>query len=124
MIQRRFNVGVLEAISERKAWHALSSPREMVARPKMSQNEWKPTEIRASKVGNFSPFSCPGGEALGRERAELAAGLGEGAGADVEASVAGAAEVDEDEDAVVGLEVRRDDGGDLGRKRVRRWPTF
>ena len=32
----------------------------MIARPKMSQNEWKPTEIRASKVGNFSPFSCPG----------------------------------------------------------------
>ena len=26
----------------------------------MSQNEWKTTEIRASKVGNFSPFSCPG----------------------------------------------------------------
>ena len=33
----------------------------MIARPKMSQNEWKSTEIRASKVGNFSPFSCPGG---------------------------------------------------------------
>ena len=32
----------------------------MIARPKMSQNEWKSTEIRASKVGNFSPFSCPG----------------------------------------------------------------
>ena len=40
--------------------HALSSPREMIARPKMSQNEWKTTEIRASKVGNVSPFSCPG----------------------------------------------------------------
>ena len=26
----------------------------------MSQNEWKTTEIRASKAGNFSPFSCPG----------------------------------------------------------------
>ena len=26
----------------------------------MSQNEWKTTEIRASKVGHFSPFSCPG----------------------------------------------------------------
>ena len=47
MIQRRFNVGVLEAISERKAWHALSSPREMIARPKMSRIEWKSTEIRA-----------------------------------------------------------------------------
>ena len=33
----------------------------MIARLKMSQNEWKTTEIRASKVGNFSPFSCPGG---------------------------------------------------------------
>ena len=32
----------------------------MIARPKMSQNERKTTEIRASKVGNFSPFSCPG----------------------------------------------------------------
>ena len=35
----------------------------MIARPKMSQNEWKTTEIRASKVGNFSPFSCPGPKA-------------------------------------------------------------
>ena len=26
----------------------------------MSQNERKTTKIRASKVGNFSPFSCPG----------------------------------------------------------------
>ena len=34
----------------------------MIARPKMSQNEWKTTEIQASKVGNFSPFSCPGEE--------------------------------------------------------------
>ena len=38
----------------------------MIARPKMSQNEWKTTEIRASKVGNFSPFfSCPGGYGVG-----------------------------------------------------------
>ena len=37
----------------------------MIARPKMSQNEWKTTEIRASKVGNFSPFSCPGLPPLG-----------------------------------------------------------
>ena len=35
----------------------------MIARPKMSQNEWKTTEIRASKVGNVSPFSCPGEDA-------------------------------------------------------------
>ena len=32
----------------------------MIARPKLSQNEWKTTEIQASKVGNLSPFSCPG----------------------------------------------------------------
>ena len=28
----------------------------MIARPKMSQNEWKTTEIRASKVGISHPF--------------------------------------------------------------------
>ena len=28
-----------------KSIHALSSPREMIARPKMSQIDWKPTEI-------------------------------------------------------------------------------
>ena len=28
----------------------------------MSQIEWKTTEIRASKVGNVSPFSCPGAD--------------------------------------------------------------
>ena len=43
-----------------KSIHASTSPREMNARPKMSQIEWKTIEIRASKVGNFSPFSCPG----------------------------------------------------------------
>ena len=32
----------------------------MIARPKISRNEWKMTEIGASKVGNFAPFSCPG----------------------------------------------------------------
>ena len=36
----------------------------MIARPKLSQNEWKTTEIQASKVGNFSPFSCPGQELI------------------------------------------------------------
>ena len=35
----------------------------------MSQNEWKTTEIRASKVGNFSPFSCPGDLYVTREGA-------------------------------------------------------
>ncbi|KAH8073061.1 hypothetical protein JL721_3036 [Aureococcus anophagefferens] len=32
----------------------------MIARPKISRNEWKTAEIGASKVGNFAPFSCPG----------------------------------------------------------------
>ena len=46
VIRRRLNVGVLEATPERHAWHALGSPREMIARPKMSRNEWKTTEVR------------------------------------------------------------------------------
>ena len=45
MIQRRFNMGVFEAIPERNAWHALGSPRETIARPKMSQIEWETNEI-------------------------------------------------------------------------------
>ena len=40
----------------------MSSPRGMIACPKMSQNEWKATEIRASNVGHVSPFSYPGRE--------------------------------------------------------------
>ena len=32
----------------------------MITRPRISQNEWKTTEIGASKVGNFALFSCPG----------------------------------------------------------------
>ena len=63
MIRRRFNVGVLEAIPERNAWHALSSSREMVARPKMSRNEWKTTELRGfKKLANVSPFSIIPGQ--------------------------------------------------------------
>ena len=31
----------------------------MIARPKMSQNEWKPTEIRASKVGQRLTLFLP-----------------------------------------------------------------
>ena len=42
----RFNVGVFEATPQRQAWHALGSPREMIARPKMSPIEWKPIELR------------------------------------------------------------------------------
>jgi hypothetical protein len=31
----------------------------MIARPKISRNEWKTAEIGAFEVGNFAPFSCP-----------------------------------------------------------------
>ena len=36
----------------------------MIARPKISRNERKTTEIGAFEVGNFAPFSCPGGAPL------------------------------------------------------------
>ena len=32
----------------------------MIARPKISRNEWKSAEISAFEVGNFAPFSYPG----------------------------------------------------------------
>ena len=32
----------------------------MIARPKISRNEEKTTEIGAFEVGNFAPFCCPG----------------------------------------------------------------
>ena len=48
VIRRRFNVGVLEAMPKRNAWHASSSSRGTIARPKMSHIEWKPTELRPS----------------------------------------------------------------------------
>ena len=32
----------------------------MIARPRISRNEWKMTEIGAFQVGNFALFSCPG----------------------------------------------------------------
>ena len=35
----------------------------MIARPKMSRNEWEMTEIGAFEGGNVAPFSCPGGHA-------------------------------------------------------------
>jgi len=34
--------------------------REMIARPKISRNEWKTAEIGAFEVGNFALLSCPG----------------------------------------------------------------
>ena len=36
--------------------HASRALREMIARPKISRNEWKSTEIGAFEVGNFAPF--------------------------------------------------------------------
>ena len=43
VLRRRFNVGLLEAMPKRKAWHALSSSREMIARPNMSgsRSRWE-----------------------------------------------------------------------------------
>ena len=32
----------------------------MIARPKISRNEWKTAERGAFEVGNFAPFCCPG----------------------------------------------------------------
>jgi hypothetical protein len=53
----------------------------MIARPKISRNERKTTEIGASKVGNFAPFSRPGGHvaeavALAAEQAAVAGARG------------------------------------------------
>ena len=45
----------------RERIHASRALREMIARPQKSRNERKTTEIRASKVGKFALFSCPGG---------------------------------------------------------------
>ena len=38
----------------------------MIARPKISRNERKTTEIGAFEVGNFAPLSCPGRCPAGR----------------------------------------------------------
>ena len=43
-----------------KSIHASRPFREMIARPKISRNEWKPAERGAFEVGNFAPLSCPG----------------------------------------------------------------
>ena len=57
MIQRRFDVGIFEAIPKSKSIHALGSPRWMIARPKMSQIEWETIEIRGFKKLELShPF--------------------------------------------------------------------
>ena len=46
----------------------------MIARPKISRNEWKTIEIEAFEVGNFALFSCPGRETAKLQR-ELGADL-------------------------------------------------
>ncbi|KAH8050289.1 hypothetical protein JL722_11495 [Aureococcus anophagefferens] len=60
VIQVRFNVSVPRARVPEKSIHASRALRGMIARPKISRNEWKMTEIGASKVGNFAPLSRPG----------------------------------------------------------------
>ena len=47
----------------------------MIARPKISRNEWKPAEIGAFEVGNFALFCCPGGDAAPLAAVELARAL-------------------------------------------------
>ena len=44
--------GCFRSNAREKSIHALSSPREMTARPKMSQIESKTTDMGASKVGH------------------------------------------------------------------------
>ena len=44
----------------RKSIHASRALREMIARPKISRNEWKSAEKGAFEIENFAPFSCPG----------------------------------------------------------------
>ena len=60
VIQRRFNVSVPRARVLEKSIHASRPSREMIARPKISRNEWKPAERGAFEVGNFALLSCPG----------------------------------------------------------------
>jgi hypothetical protein len=52
VIQDRFNTSVPRAIVPEKSIHASRALREMIARPKISRNEWKTAERGASKVGN------------------------------------------------------------------------
>ena len=60
VIQRRFNVSVPRARVLEKSIHASRPSREMIARPKISRNAWKPAERGAFEVGNFALLSCPG----------------------------------------------------------------
>ena len=43
----------------------------MIARPKISRNEWKAAELGAFEVGNFALLSCPGGYVLTRATLDL-----------------------------------------------------
>ena len=58
-----------------KSIHASRPFREMIARPKISRNEWKTAEIGAFEVGNFALLSCPDD---GRRRRHVGAGQGPG----------------------------------------------
>ena len=49
-----------------KSIYASRPFQEMIARPKISRNEWKTAEIGAFEVGNFAPFPCPGEPPRGR----------------------------------------------------------
>jgi len=60
VIQVRFNMSVPRARVPKERIHASRALREMIARPKMSRNEWNTAEIGAFEVGNFALFSCPG----------------------------------------------------------------
>ena len=55
-----FNGSVLEATPKRKASTLVSSPREMIARPEISRNEWETAERGTFKVEKF-PLSCSPG---------------------------------------------------------------
>ena len=52
-----------------KSIHASRPFREMIARPKVSRNEWTPAERGAFKVGHVAPSSRPGGASATRRSA-------------------------------------------------------
>ena len=58
VIRRRFDVGCSRSDFQEESIHALSSSREMIARPKMSQNEWKSTEIITRFYKSWDVHTC------------------------------------------------------------------
>merc|ERR1712147_264795 len=54
---------------------ALEALREIIARPRISRNEWHTTEIGAFDVGHVAPFSCPGARPEARRGAVGDAGV-------------------------------------------------